>query len=132
MEAVLWPRGRRGVLSHDTALDLHDLCDINPAQIHITLPRTYRINREIPSLYAIHHGDLASGDLKVVEGIPTVVPARAIQDAIETHVDPKLIDQAIDTARRRGLVPPHELSRIEAHRDALAILAGDDRSDGEP
>ena len=36
-EATLWAN-RRGTLSHDTALDLHELCDINPAQIHITIP----------------------------------------------------------------------------------------------
>ncbi|MHB1128684.1 MAG: hypothetical protein ACYC06_01365 [Ilumatobacteraceae bacterium] len=29
MLATLWANGR-GVLSHDTALDLHGLCDINP------------------------------------------------------------------------------------------------------
>lgn len=31
VEATLWPR-RRGVLSHETALDVHDLCDVNPAK----------------------------------------------------------------------------------------------------
>jgi predicted transcriptional regulator of viral defense system len=114
MEAVLWPRRTRGVLSHDTALELHDLCDINPAKVHITVPRAYRINREIPSTYAIHHRDLADANQTLVEGIPAVTPARSIEDAIATHVDPKLIDQAIDTARRRGLVRGAALADIEA------------------
>jgi hypothetical protein len=43
-----------------------------------------------------------------------VAPAQSIEDAIETHVDPKLIDQAIDTARRRGLIRGATLSDIEA------------------
>jgi predicted transcriptional regulator of viral defense system len=114
MEAALWPRRTRGVLSHDTGLDLHDLCDINPARIHITVPRGYRINREIPTVYAIHHRDLADDDLAVLEGLPTITPRRAILDAIETHVDPKLVEQAIDTARRRGLVRGKDLSDLEA------------------
>jgi predicted transcriptional regulator of viral defense system len=114
MEAVLWPRRVRGVLSHDTALELHALCDINPAQIHITVPRTYRITREIPATYTIHHRDLADADRTLVEGIPTVTPARSIEDAIDTHVDPKLIDQAIETARRRGLIRGEALAGIEA------------------
>ena len=114
MEAALWPRRTRGVLSHDTALDLHDLCDINPAKIHITVPRRYRINREIPAAYAIHHRDLGGEDRATVEGLPTVTPQRAILDAIETHVDPKLVEQAIDTARRRGLVRGNDLSALEA------------------
>jgi hypothetical protein len=33
LEATLWPRGG-GVLSHDAALDLHD---INPPTIHVTV-----------------------------------------------------------------------------------------------
>jgi predicted transcriptional regulator of viral defense system len=113
MEAALWPRRARGVLSHDTALDLHDLCDVNPAKIHITVPRRYRINREIPAAYAIHHRDLEREDRATAEGLPTVTPRRAILDAIETHVDPKLVEQAIDTARRRGLVRGKDLSALE-------------------
>ena len=113
MEAVLWPRRTRGVLSHDTALELHNLCDINPTKVHITVPRRYRINREIPSTYAIHHRDLADSDRTLVEGIPVVTPAQSIEDAIETHVDPKLIDQAIDTARRRGLIRGETLADFE-------------------
>lgn len=113
MEAVLWPRRTRGVLSHDTALEMHDLCDINPAKVHITVPRSYRINRDIPSTYAIHHRDLADSDRTLVEGIPVVTPAQSIEDAIDTHVDPKLIDQAIDTARRRGLIRGETLANTE-------------------
>jgi len=114
MEAVLWPRRTRGVLTHDTALDLHGLCDINPAKIHITVPGGYRINRDIPTAYSIHYRDLAEEDSAVLEGLPTITPRRAILDAIETHVDPKLLEQAIDTARRRGLVRGKDLSALEA------------------
>ena len=114
MEAVLWPRRTRGVLSHDTALELYDLSDINPTKIHITVPRRYRINRDIPSTYAIHHHDLADSDRTLVEGIPAVTPARSIADAIDAHLDPKLIDQAIDAARRRGLIRGETLADFEA------------------
>lgn len=113
MEATLWPRRTRGVLSHDTALVLHDLCDINPAEIHITVPRGYRINREIPPAYEIHHRDLSVKDQALVEDLPTVTPRRAVLDAIEVHVDPKLIEQALETIRRRGLVRGEALSDIE-------------------
>ena len=114
MEAVLWPRRTRGVLSHDSALELHDLCDINPTKIHITVPRRYRIKREIPPPYVIHHRDLAGEERATVEGLPTITPRRAILDAIETHVDPKLVEQALDAARRRGLVRGQHLSALEA------------------
>lgn len=112
MEAVLWPRRTRGTLSHDTALDLHRLCDVNPSKIHITVPRRYRINRDAPAVYAIHHRTLASDDLMVVDGLPTVTPLRAILDGVESHLDPKLVEQAIETARLRGLLRGRELDAL--------------------
>lgn len=114
MEAVLWPRRARGVLTHDTALDLHDLCDINPDKIHITVPRRYRIIRELPPAYKVHHRDLPAEDRTLIEGLPTVKPRRAILDAIETGIDPKLVEQALDTVRRRGLVRGKSLNDLEA------------------
>lgn len=50
------------------------------------------------------------------EGIPVVTPIRAILDGIERHLDGRLIDQAIATARDRGLLPRDELAVVEAAR----------------
>ena len=57
MLAVLWARGV-GVISHDTALDLHELCEINPDRIHLTVPGR-RPRRAGGDGYVIHHGVLA-------------------------------------------------------------------------
>src|SRR5918992_4403879 len=50
MEATLWT-GRRGVLSHATALDLYELCDVNPSAIHLTVPRGFRTRKDVPATY---------------------------------------------------------------------------------
>src|SRR5665213_1759032 len=63
MEATLWPRGARGVLSHESALDLYELSDVNPSKIHFTVPRAHRIRREIPALYRVHHEAIADEDV---------------------------------------------------------------------
>ncbi len=110
-EATLWAN-RRGTLSHDTALDLHELCDINPAQIHITIPTVYRLQKPVPKLYRIHHEDLEKGERTFHEGIPIVTPYRAIAEGIEAGVRADLLRQAIDTARRRGMVRGPQLSRL--------------------
>jgi predicted transcriptional regulator of viral defense system len=112
MEATLWPRGQ-GVLSHETALDLHDLCDINPSRVHVTVPRAYRLTRKVPQLYAIHHRDLDPAETTRHEGIAVVTPHRAILDGIETHVRGDLLRQAVETARRRGLIRRSELGTLE-------------------
>lgn len=113
MEATLWPRPAAGVLSHDTALDLHDLCDVNPGKLHVTVPKRWRTNRAVPKLYVLHRRDLAPQDVTYHEGIHIVTPARAILDGIEENLRGDLVEQAIETARRRGLLAPAELKRIE-------------------
>jgi predicted transcriptional regulator of viral defense system len=110
-EATLWAN-RRGTLSHDTALDLHELCDINPTQIHITIPTAYRLQKPVPKLYRVHRGDLEKGERAFYEGIPIVTPYRAIAEGIETGVRADLLHQAIDTARRRGRVRGPQLRRL--------------------
>lgn len=112
MEATLWPRGG-GVLSHDTALDLHELCDVNPAKVHVTVHKDLRIRREIPAAYRLHHRDLAERDVARHEGIPIVTPARAIRDGIEVHLGAHLIKQAIVTARERGAISKAEEAELK-------------------
>ena len=104
MEATLWPQGVKGVLCHETALDLHDLCDVNPAKIHLTLPAHHRVRRAVPKAYVLHHRDLEDADVALHEGIPIVTPYRAILDGIEAHLGTRLLDQAIETAAARGLL----------------------------
>lgn len=101
-QASLWPIGVRGVMSHETALDLHDLCDVNPGAITFTVPSAHRIRRrEVPALYGIHHRDLDQGDMTTVEGVPVVTPVKAVLDAIEGAVRQDLVEQAITTLRDR-------------------------------
>src|SRR5690348_12428392 len=50
----LWSRNRegvpQGVYSHDTALALHDLSDINPSKLHMTVPKAFRRTSAIPMI----------------------------------------------------------------------------------
>jgi predicted transcriptional regulator of viral defense system len=114
MEAALWPKGIRGVLSHETALELHNLCAVKSTKIHITVPRWHRIDREVPATYTLHHRDLKRSDLAIQKGYPTVAPRRAILDVIETHLEAKLVEQAIDAARHQDLVCERDLREFEA------------------
>jgi predicted transcriptional regulator of viral defense system len=114
VEATLWPRANAVALSHETALDLHDLGDFNPAKIHITVPADYRLNpdRQVPPVYVLHHRGLSRKDITRHEGIPVVTPLRAILDGIETHVRPDLLRQARDTAQHRGMIRADDLAML--------------------
>jgi len=115
MEAVLWT-GRRGVLSHETALDLHQLCDVNPNAIHLTVPRGFRTRKAVSEIYRLHRFNLDPSEIGRHEGIPIVTPERAILGGIEQALGWQLIDQAIATARARGLITKPAAKRLATMR----------------
>lgn len=110
-EALL--RFPAGVLSHDTALDLHELCDINPAKVHITVPARLRIRGEVPAWLTIHRGTLAEHEVTRLDGLAIVTPARAIIDGIEANVGARFVDEAREAARRRNLLTTREQQAVE-------------------
>jgi predicted transcriptional regulator of viral defense system len=115
IEATLWPLEVRGVLSHETALDLHDLCDINPARIHVTVPRSFRTIRQPPAVLELHRENLAPEDCSWHEGIPIVTVYRAILGSIEHDVGWHLLEQAIVTARERGRLSAEQANALRRH-----------------
>lgn len=101
MAAVLWT-GKRGVIGGQTALELHGLCDVNPRRVDLTVPPDYRPRKRGGERYRIRQAKLSPGEVEEVDDIPVVIPVRAIREGIADGVDPRLIEQAISTARQRG------------------------------
>lgn len=97
--------GVEGVLSHETALDLYELSDVNPTKIHITVPKRYRLRRrEAPPAYRFHHEDLDTHDITRHEGLPIVTPTKAIRQCHEAYLRRDLLRQALEQVRERGLL----------------------------
>jgi predicted transcriptional regulator of viral defense system len=111
--ATLWPDGR-GLISHESALDLYGISDVNPAKLHITVPKAYRTHRTVPALYVVHREDLSSQDQAEVEGVPVVSAAKAIRQAHERHLRHSLIRQAIDDAEREGWVRRRQADELRS------------------
>jgi predicted transcriptional regulator of viral defense system len=115
MEAVL-RTGRRGVISHETALDLYEVSDVNPASIHLTVPKGFRTRKQLPRSYRLHFADLPADAVSSYEGIPIVTAEQAIRGGVEQALGWHLIDQAIRNARARGLVDTPTAKRLRALR----------------
>ncbi|MCH4184464.1 MAG: type IV toxin-antitoxin system AbiEi family antitoxin domain-containing protein [Eggerthellaceae bacterium] len=119
MLAVLWTGAPETVLSHDTALDLYGVCDINPLAIHITIGKKHRINRNNRLNYIVHHQDLKKDQTSWVESLPVVTLAMAIEQCLET-VPIYLLKQAVEVGTKRGLLLTEEtdslLGKIEENR----------------
>ncbi|HSU13877.1 type IV toxin-antitoxin system AbiEi family antitoxin domain-containing protein [Longimicrobium sp.] len=114
MEAALWPGRVRGVVSHESVLALHEVSDVSPAAVHITVPRRFRTHRRVPGRLVLHRTDLDAADLDTFEGIPVTTLERAIRDCSAAHLGPELVRQAIDEARRKGLLAEPAAGRLSA------------------
>jgi predicted transcriptional regulator of viral defense system len=106
MLATLWTGG---VLSHDTALELWQLCEINPTKIHVTVTGRPRRHKEGGEAYVVHPGHLTSDETAYYERIPIVRPNIAIAQGIRSGVQSHLLVEAIETAKKRGLITAHDL-----------------------
>jgi predicted transcriptional regulator of viral defense system len=80
----------------------------------ITLPRGFRVRRQVPNQYELHHSDLGPHDTTVVEGIPVTTAARTIRDCHKTHLGPDLLRQAIEDGRRTGWLQSAEARMVAA------------------
>lgn len=111
--ATLWPDGR-GRISHESALELYGISDINPGKLHVTVPSDYRTHRELPGLYVLHHEDLAADERDSFEGIPVVSAAKAIGQLTQQHVRPSLLTAAIDEGVDGGWLTRREADDLRA------------------
>ncbi len=101
----LWS-DRVGVFSHDTALFLHELSDVLPSRVHLTLPSSWRARRmRVPRGVVLHHGDIAKDERAWVGPVPVTAPRRTLADCIAAGVAPDLVEQAIEQAGARGVIP---------------------------
>ena len=104
---TLWSRGRddapQAVVSHESALSLHELSDILPGRVHLTVPRSFR--RNAPPECALHKGDLTEKDSTAWGAFRVTTPLRTLVDvASENSVPTEQLERAVRDALERGLV----------------------------
>lgn len=118
MEAVLWTRDPLAVLSHETALDVRELSDVNPDVIHVTVPRRKNPirRRHTPASFVVHYEDLRPDQRYFWDEIPCVTAETAIDQTIESLPRPDLVAQAIARAEGQGLI-----SKQTAGRQRVAL-----------
>lgn len=105
----LWS-DRQGVFSHETALVMFNLSDAMPARIHLTLPSSWLRRRlKVPKVLALHYDDVPEHQRTWVGPVQATTPRRTIIDCARDHLEPDLLQQAIQQALERGLVFADEL-----------------------
>lgn len=94
---TLWSDGR-GVVSHDSALTVHELSDVNPRQVHLTVPPEFRAQHDA---VATHPGHLRDDDVLDRGAWRVTTVERTLADVAMTSTQ-EVVDAAVDEALERG------------------------------
>ena len=126
----LWSQNRRevpqGIYSHSTALSLHELSDLMPSKLHMTVPKDFR-RSVIPDIFVLHRAEMKPSEVQEMHGVRVTRVLRTITDLLEDRgADRSQLKRAFDEALRRGLIVRTEIERMphSALRRSLEELAG--------
>lgn len=107
----------RAVVSHESALDLHELSDVIPWGTHITVPRDARSVVQ-PAGVQLHTSTypLPRREVRLVDGVRVTSPARTIVDLSATGGALEHVFSAVQDAIERGVTTPFELRSLARNR----------------
>jgi len=114
----LWARGRnqepRGAYSHETALSLFGLSDLQPAKIHMTVPRGFSRSGRIPDALVLHHAPVDASECEERSGYRVTLPFRTFIDLTRAAtVSSEFIRQAVLQALESGQLTRAEYRKLE-------------------
>lgn len=114
----LWARGK-AVVSHETALAVHDLGDANPELVHLTVPSGFRANA--PGV-KLHRAVLPDRDVRDQQGFRITTPLRTLLDVASGNLDQDQLAMAVSEALERGSVTRRQLlTRVDEFGDHAAL-----------
>src|ERR1700722_5899284 len=88
---TLWSADKQGIpqgiWSHETALDIHELSDVAPAKLHMSVPRSFRKSKKIPNNICLHFVDeIPQSDIENRQGYRITTPLRTLADVIREGI----------------------------------------------
>jgi predicted transcriptional regulator of viral defense system len=112
-----WSRNRadepQAVVSHESALALHDLAELLPNEVHLTVPTGFR--KEPPEGCVLHRSALLPDEVEERVGFRVTTPIRTLLDVAAGTTSQEQLEKAVEEALARGLVRKRGL--IEAVRN---------------
>jgi predicted transcriptional regulator of viral defense system len=115
---TLWS-GQKGVVSHESALAVHELGDVNPASVHLSVPPGFRAKAEG---VVLHRAIVEPAERQEHSGFWVTTPLRSLIDIASGSIDLDQVVTALVEAQRRGLVTAKRLrARADAAGDRAAL-----------
>jgi predicted transcriptional regulator of viral defense system len=114
----LWS-AHRAVVSHESALALHDLGDVNPHLVHLTVSPNFRARN--PAV-VIHRAILPPDDIEDRGEFTVTTAVRTLLDIASGDVSQEQLDTAMVDALDRGLTSARRLrERADDHGERAAL-----------
>ena len=123
----LWSRGRsdspQGVFSHRTALAIHELTDVNPAKLDLTVPPSFRKGSAIPRVLRLHYADIGPSETEIVENVPVTTALRTILDVwLEKSMPEPSLREAFHDAKRLGKLTKAQIAKARQDPDTASVI----------
>lgn len=130
----LWSRGHsdvpQGVFSHRTALALHELTDVNPAKLDLTVTPSFRKGSAIPRVLRLHHAEIDANETEIVENVPVTIALRTIIDVWrEKSLPEPSLREAFADAKRLGKLTRGQIAKARKDPGTARIINSLERSD---
>jgi predicted transcriptional regulator of viral defense system len=116
---TLWSGGH-AVVSHESAAAVHELGDILPSRVHLTVPPGFR--RRLPLGVIIHRNRLSTAETQEGEGYRVTTPLRTIIDLLRSATESDWLLATIREAIQRGAV---RRAALESEIERLDLTAQD-------
>jgi len=119
----------QGVFSHETALAIYELSDVQSEKLHLTVPRGFRRHSGVPSILKLHYGDVKPSEFEDRHGFRVTKPYRTIIDIIRAmRISPEFIQNAVRVSLDKGYLTVaqyRDLKRNPVIGNRLKKIMGD-------
>lgn len=109
----LWSRDKKGnpqaIISHESALVVHELGDVMPAKVHITVPSKFR--KEIPDGVIYHKGNIKPEEIETRDDFSVTTPIKTIIDVAE-GIGLEQLEQVVRDGLDTGLIRPVQFKKV--------------------
>jgi hypothetical protein len=112
-------RTLRHVVSHESALSVHALSDVDPPRVHLSVPDGFR---KRATGVVLHHRPVPDGPVEVRAGYRVTRPVRAVAECAADGTAQEHVDAAVREALERGLATRRLLRATAAELGPRAEL----------
>jgi predicted transcriptional regulator of viral defense system len=88
------------VVSHDSALAVHGLSDVDPVRVHLTVPQGFGA---VDETVVLHVGQVAQDEREARQGWSVTSTLRTLVDTASSEASQEQVDRAVSDALRLGL-----------------------------